>query len=331
MKSPSTLRELQKCLGFLNHYRKFLPNLARTLYPVQRHLKCTKRKQNNVKILWTEEDEHILRQAIASVADATLLSHPDFSTQFILSTDASDVAIGAALEQEIDGVRKPIGFYSRALQKTEQKYDTFSRELLAVHDAVRHFITIIGSAQFLVLTDHKPLIPVLTNLMASTDKYPARVSRQLARLSEWSFDVRHISGMDNIIADTLSRPDTTRTKAFPTSDTPQASSPPPTTELNLIRIPQNILDPHTLGAQQRADEHIQRSIQRQPQKFTSKLWQNTPIIFYTGTSTPKPVIPASLQRSLFNSFHSLSHPGIKATARLINERFWGHQLMSKVK
>ena len=56
-----------------------------------------------------------------------------------LVTDASDVAVGGALEQVVDGHPHPIAFFSKKLRPPERKYSVFDRELLAVYLAVRHF------------------------------------------------------------------------------------------------------------------------------------------------------------------------------------------------
>lgn len=54
-------------------------------------------------------------------------------------TDASDIALGAVLQQEVQGHFQPISYFSRKLSPTESHYSTFDRELLAIYSAVRHF------------------------------------------------------------------------------------------------------------------------------------------------------------------------------------------------
>ena len=52
------------------------------------------------------------------------------------------------------------------------------------------------------------------------------------------------------------------------------------------------------------------------------MWGNH-ILLYCDTSSgkPRPYVPLSLRRQLFNSIHCLSHPGIRATTKLITQRF----------
>ena len=54
-------------------------------------------------------------------------------------TDASDVAVGATLQQEVDGHQQPLGFFSKSLSRAQRNYSTFDRELLAIYLSLKHF------------------------------------------------------------------------------------------------------------------------------------------------------------------------------------------------
>ena len=86
-----------------------------------------------------------------------MLVHPCHEAPTSLTVDASDVAVGAVLEQLIDGVWKPLAFFSRQLHPPERKYSAFDRELLALYLAVRHFRYFLEARPFIAYTDHKPL------------------------------------------------------------------------------------------------------------------------------------------------------------------------------
>ena len=68
-----------------------------------------------------------------------MLVHPCTGCPVALTCDASDVAIGAVLEQFAHGRWEPLAFFNRQLRKPEIKYGTFDRELLGVYLATRHF------------------------------------------------------------------------------------------------------------------------------------------------------------------------------------------------
>jgi len=57
----------------------------------------------------------------------------------ILDTDASDVALGGVLSQMVDGVERPIAFFSRVMNSAQRGYCTTRRELLAVIASLQHF------------------------------------------------------------------------------------------------------------------------------------------------------------------------------------------------
>ncbi|GFW35465.1 transposon Tf2-9 polyprotein [Trichonephila clavipes] len=97
-------------------------------------------------------------------------------TNFNLFTDASGVGIGAVLQQN----QKPIAFASRTLNKAERNYTVTERECLAVIWALNKFKTYFGPLPVKVITDHAALTK-LTN--------------------EWE----HRSGVQNVVADLLSR------------------------------------------------------------------------------------------------------------------------------
>jgi len=56
-----------------------------------------------------------------------------------VDTDASNVAVGAVLSQMIDGVEKPIAYFSRVLDGTQRNYCPTRRKLLEVITSLQHF------------------------------------------------------------------------------------------------------------------------------------------------------------------------------------------------
>ena len=131
----------------------------------------------------------------AALADATMLSHPKPGASISLTSNASDQAVGAVLEQYIDGFWQPLAFFSKQLRPPEQKYSTFDRELLALYLAIRYFKYFLEGRSFTMFTDHKPLVGAMSKV---SDLWTDHIS-------EFSTDIRHISGKDNVVADCLSR------------------------------------------------------------------------------------------------------------------------------
>jgi RNase H-like domain found in reverse transcriptase len=121
-----------------------------------------------------------------------------------LVTDASATHAGAPLQQRRRGQQwQPLGFFLVKLDSPQQKYSAFDRELLAVFLDIRHFRFMLEGRQFVVFTDHRPLLGALGRV---SEPWSARQQRQLSYIAEFTADIRHIAGQSNIVADTLSRP-----------------------------------------------------------------------------------------------------------------------------
>ena len=137
-----------------------------------------------------------------ALANACLLSFPSSDASTCLVTDASDVAVGAVLQQYVDETWKPIAFFSKVMKLAEKRYSTFDKELLAIYLAIKHFRHYVEGRHFHVLTDHKPLTYALNT---RSDHYSPRQSRHLDYISQFTTTIRHIQGSQNVVADTLSR------------------------------------------------------------------------------------------------------------------------------
>ena len=92
------------------------------------------------------------------MATAPVLLLPDFERQFVVTTDASDVAIGAILEQDFGSGLQLIEFSSRKLNATEIFYSAYERELLGIVWAIgqwKHYFQ--GPHPIVIQTNHAPL------------------------------------------------------------------------------------------------------------------------------------------------------------------------------
>ena len=140
-----------------------------------------------------------------ALAKASLLNYPQPEAPTCLMTDASDTAVGAVLQQHLNGTWAPIAFFSRKMTPAETRYSTFDRELLAVYLAIRHFRHLLEGRPFHILTDHTPLTFALNS---RSDRHSPRQARQLDYISQFTSTIRHVHGMDNVVADALSRIET---------------------------------------------------------------------------------------------------------------------------
>jgi cleavage and polyadenylation specificity factor subunit 1 len=174
--------------------------------------------------------------------------------------------MGAVLQQRVNDVWQPLAFFSRKLSPAQQKYSAYDRELLAIYDAIKHFRHMFEARHFVVFTDHKPLIFAFHQ---KKDKCSPRQFNQLDFISQFTTDIRHISGQDNIVADTLSRV--------------EGITAPVTHDM--------------LATAQRNDEELQQLLSsgtslRLTKFSVPQMWENN-ILLYCDTSSgkPRPMFP----------------------------------------
>ena len=125
---PTTVKGLQEFVGMVNFYCCFIPSAAQLMVPLFQALKGKPKT-----LVWSDTKTAAFEQTKQALANATMLCHPNPNTITALTTDASDVAVGAVLQQFVNGVWIPLAFFSRKLRPPETKYCTFDRELLALY------------------------------------------------------------------------------------------------------------------------------------------------------------------------------------------------------
>ena len=142
------LKDIQSFLGLAGYYRKFIKNFS----TIERLL--TKLTQKETMFDWTSDCEKAFYDLKNALITAPALKFPDFSKQFILTTDASNQGLGAVLSQ--DG--HPCLFISRTLNKAEEKYTTSEEELLAIVWAIKRLRQYLLGKKFKIQTDHRALV-----------------------------------------------------------------------------------------------------------------------------------------------------------------------------
>jgi hypothetical protein len=121
-----TQKEVRRFLGFANYYRMFIPNYSE----ISRPLSALTGKGSTFS--WAKDQEKAFETLKGKFCKAPVLSGWDPALPTFFETDCSGFAIGGALIQEKNGVRRPVGFYSKKLNKAEINYDIHDKEMLAV-------------------------------------------------------------------------------------------------------------------------------------------------------------------------------------------------------
>lgn len=292
---PDSQRKLRQFLGMINYYHRFIKNGAAIFQPLHDLLRPS-RKGKPTDVSWTDTSNSAFLQAKEALKAATFLHFPVPDAETSIVTDASDYAIGGVLQQKVNDIWQPLAFFSKKLKPAETRYSAFSRELLAVYLCVKQFQYFIEGRKFYVLTDHKPLTFMFRT---NSTKHSPRELRHMDYISQFTSDLRHIKGTDNTVADCLSR-----------------------ASINNI---DNKLDLSSLAKSQQSDEELSSLTSTNATSLCLKLIHvpgiSSPIWCDTKLPTVRPYVPKCNRRTIFNNLHNLSHPGIRASQRLITTRY----------
>ncbi|XP_053549738.1 uncharacterized protein LOC128641196 [Bombina bombina] len=195
--TPTTLKSLQRFLGFSNFYRKFIQGFSTIVQPLT---KLTGKQ----KFIWTEAAQDAFDYLKKSFSTAPVLQLPNSDSQFTLEVDASNVGLGAILSQQRKGSqeRHPVAYYSRLLTTAERNYSVGDLELLAIKSALDHWRHLLEGTEepFQVLTDHKNLQYLKRNKTLSS-----RQVRWSLFFDCFNFQLSYRPGSRNTQADALSR------------------------------------------------------------------------------------------------------------------------------
>lgn len=192
--TPTNISDVRSFLGIASYYRKFISNFSTTAFPL------TNLTRKNQKFVWSEQCEECFKSLKNALISAPVLSYPTRDDPFILDTDASGYGIGAVLSQVQDGEERVIAYGSKTLSKTQMRYCTTFRELLAAVVFVKHFKHYLYGRPFLLRTDHSSL----TWLKNFKDP-EGMVARWISVLETFDFEIKHRKGVLHGNADALSR------------------------------------------------------------------------------------------------------------------------------
>jgi len=127
------------------------------------------------------------------IAKETLFAYPNFNKPFQIHTADSHYQLGAVVSQE----GKPIAFYSRKLNPVQTRCTTTERELPSIVETLKEYRNILLGQQIEVITDHKNLVYKHFNM--------ERVVHWRLLLEEFGPKLTYVKGVNNIVADVLSR------------------------------------------------------------------------------------------------------------------------------
>ena len=191
---PVNKDAVQSFLGFMSYYRRYVRGFTQLAEPL---IRLTRK---SVRFEWDADCEDAFRGLRDALIEHPILTYPDFTQKFLLTTDASATGLGAVLSQEVKGQEKVVAFASRTLNKAERNYSATERECLAIVWATAHYEYYLLGAPFTIHTDHDPL-----TYLRSISQPHGRLARWILKLEQYDYELKYKAGKSIPHADALSR------------------------------------------------------------------------------------------------------------------------------
>ena len=329
---PKTQKALLQFLGALNYFRASLSgfvkrgryhNAANLLQPLYSAATVPIKAQKFEEI-W--QNSPILQEAFEDakklLIQAAELSHPDPTLPLALMCDASDHSIGSVLlQQSKSGKWTPLGYMSKHLSVDKCRWSTCRKELLAAQSGLRYFINEIYGRHCIIYSDHAPLVLAFKNPLGFQLHDPV-AQRALMEIGQFTKDIRHIAGKQNVGSDFLSRiPSELKGSAY--DEICSAS-----VEGHKLEC----LSPKVLKeAQENCAEtkKITAGLHPPSLEFKQVKFEDQEIWCETSMSKPRPFLPVELRKFVLKNMH-FAHNGVKETVRVISSHYYWHELRTEV-
>ncbi|XP_038063012.1 uncharacterized protein LOC119733697 [Patiria miniata] len=213
---PQTRKQLERFLGMVGWYQKFIPHLSDTADPLYQL------RRKDVPWTWSPACQNAFDSLRHALTTQPILGFSDPDLPFSIHTDASNVGLGAILLQSQENGPRTIAFASRALSSAERNYSATEKECLAVVWALEKWRPYLEGRHCRVVTDHQALCWLFRR-----SHQKGRLARWVLRLQDFTFDVVYRPGPLNVVPDALSRVPSCRWSG--TSEPPTTSDTAPDT------------------------------------------------------------------------------------------------------
>jgi hypothetical protein len=191
---PTDLKSLRSFLGHAGFYRRFIKDFSKITKPLTHLL------QKDVSFDFDEKCIAAFRTMKSALVSAPIIQPLDWSQLFEIMCDVSDYAVSAVLGQRKEGRVQAVYYASKTLNHAQLNYATTEKELLAVVCTFEKIRSYIVNSKDIVYTDHA----AIKYLLAKKDAKP-RLICWILLLQEFDVEVRDKKGVENDVADHLSR------------------------------------------------------------------------------------------------------------------------------
>lgn len=294
---PSTIKNVQSFLGLTGYFRKFIDGYATIAKP----LSDLTRKET--KFVFKEEQRAAFEQLKRCLMANPVLKIYDPLAETELHTDASKYGFGAVLMQKDndDQQMHPVHYMSKKTSPTEEKYDSYILEVLAIMKALEKFRVYLLGINFKIVTDCE----AFTKTLAKKDIIP-KVARWVIELQDFHFTREHRSGNRMKHVDCLSR-----------------------NAVMMISAKENLIT--KIKSMQKDDDelrHILKILETQP--YQNFMLRNG-ILYKYDDGLELLVVPKAIENDVIKNAHENGHFGAKKMEEQIKQQYFVPMLKEKLK
>ena len=234
-KEPTTVKEMKSFLGLIGYIARYLYNGALIQYWLNQ-LTIGMQEQSRGNIKWTDQAKIAFKQIKFLAKNAPVLRNPTLNGEFMIKTDACITGIGAVLYQkqkisdesdekqqvseESDEITQEndenedesgyhwviVDMYSKQMPQDYRKSHSSVHEALAVVCAFQHWQHYLIKRKFTIYTDNRPVSLVFTEDYEQLNPITqSQLIRLRIALTPFTFEIKHVKGIENTLADALSR------------------------------------------------------------------------------------------------------------------------------
>lgn len=186
---PANLKAQERIIGMFAYYSQWIPNFSDKISLLIRNRSFP--IPDEVVVTFENLKSEIQNAMVVTVEP---------NVPLVVETDASEIAIGASLNQN----GRPVAFFSRTLTPDERKHSSVEKEACAIVESVKKWRHFLLGNHFTLITDQRSVSFMFNQLQNSKIKND-KIHRWRLELSNFQYDVIYRPGTDNHVADTLSR------------------------------------------------------------------------------------------------------------------------------
>ena len=320
MPPPRTVKQVRSFLGMTGYYRQCIQGYANLAQPL------TELTKKHRRFHWSPECQHSFECLKRALVSDQVVRYPRVDLPYKLYTDASDLCVGAILCQtHEDGTEYVVQYVSHQLSGPQKRWATIEKEAYAVVYALQKLRVYLYGAQFVVYSDHKPLLCLFSKSMNNT-----KIQRWAILLAEYGASIKYRPGKNNIRADMLSR---IATPTVAVIDSNQEYTDPVGGPADILDdlLPFNMdgLDRQALSAAQQAEFPVlwgKGDVEDSGYIINKQILYSVWTPSTTSPEYPRIVLPSEFQEAIIDRAHvEVGHMATHKTLERLREAYvWPH-------